>query len=260
MAGLCNRLWATASAVYIAKQYKCPLQINWNKYEGLNAEFTDLFEPIQVKDVKLCSSKTWLYNINYTKDFLLRKPLLSLLYSQVIRKCNYHDGDNIFNMIKPNCNKLLLVSWSKLSEVYDYKALFVPTPPIQQLINHITQPFTPHTIGVHIRRTDNKMAIQGSPTQVFIDIINNELNNNPLATFYIASDDEQVKQEITSAFGNKIITAKGILTRNSAEGMQWAVAELFALSRTTKIIGSYYSSYSATAAAIGGIPLAYAMK
>ena len=47
------------------------------------------------------------------------------------------------------------------------------------------------------------------------------------------------------------------LTRDSLDGMKMAVAELFALSRTSKIIGSYYSSYSQIAAELGNIAIEY---
>jgi len=48
------------------------------------------------------------------------------------------------------------------------------------------------------------------------------------------------------------------LERNSLEGMVFAVTELFCLSKTQKIIGSDYSSYSNIAAELGEIPVEFA--
>ena len=44
-AGLCNRMRAIASGVYVSKRYNTPhrTRICWNKEMGLNARFEDLF-------------------------------------------------------------------------------------------------------------------------------------------------------------------------------------------------------------------------
>jgi len=48
--------------------------------------------------------------------------------------------------------------------------------------------------------------------------------------------------------------------RNSLQGMQDALVELYTLSRTSRIIGSMQSSYSETAAQIGRIQCEFINK
>ena len=83
-----------------------------------------------------------------------------------------------------------------------------------------------------------------------------ELEARPDVRFFLATDDAEIKRRLLDRFGeDRIITARMELRRDSQEGMKGAVLDLFALSRTEKIIGSYYSSYSEIAAELGGIEL-----
>lgn len=255
-AGLCNRMRAIASAVYIAKYLDLPLLILWNKYKGLNAMFSDLFEPINIKSISLEETNKWKYSINFKRDYLLRKILL-LNYKQILYNINVWEGDKVFNKIKTCNGKLLFISCSQMSKMYALNKLFVPTYDIKKILDKITNNFTPNTIGIHVRRTDNTMSIKGSPLEGFIKIIDNEIINNNNVSFYLASDDEQVKEFIKNKYGDRIFSYSMELTRDSLDGMKMAVAELFALSRTSKIIGSYYSSYSQIAAELGNIAIEY---
>lgn len=56
-------------------------------------------------------------------------------------------------------------------------------------------------------------------------------------------------------YGKRILTNTPPLNRDSLEGMIGAVVDLWSLSRTKKIWGSYYSSYSEMAAILGNINL-----
>ena len=85
--------------------------------------------------------------------------------------------------------------------------------------------------------------------------MNQEIEKDPGCRFYVASDDEQVKQDLIKEYGEKIISYRWDLRRNSEKGMQNAVAELYCLGRTRKIIGSAHSTYSTTAACLYGIPI-----
>ena len=85
-----------------------------------------------------------------------------------------------------------------------------------------------------------------------------EIKKNTNTKFYVASDDDEVKESLKSKYPNRIITQMDDTDRNSLEGMKFAVLDLFCLSKTNKIIGSVGSSYSQIAAEIGGIEVEYA--
>lgn len=104
-------------------------------------------------------------------------------------------------------------------------------------------------IGVHIRRTDNKKAIQGSPLESFVT----KMLELPDAFFVVATDDKQVREVIERQFFGRCLFPATVLSRRTEEGMIQGVADFFALSKCSKILGSTASSFSDIAAIYGGI-------
>jgi hypothetical protein len=80
------------------------------------------------------------------------------------------------------------------------------------------------------------------------------IREKPRTRFYLATDCQDTKQELISQFGDRIITGEEPVDRASISGMQHALVELFALSRTGYLFRSHFSSFSRTAAEIGHIP------
>ena len=259
--GLCNRMRAMSSGYYLTRQDRATANILWNKNSGLNANFDDLFEPLNLPDIAVNRNQNWLFRIERTRDYIIRQMILKLRYQTIYNfSINNQKGD-ITNVIdKKDRRQLLLISCYSMCTHYPIKELFVPRADIQQRIDGITNSFSANTIGVHIRRTDNAESIRRSPLTSFINILKEEVGKDESVKFYLASDDEEVKQTLNEQFPNHIITCQDKVNRNSLEGMRFAVIDLFCLSKTKKIIGSDYSSYSQIAAEIGGIPLEYARK
>lgn len=107
-------------------------------------------------------------------------------------------------------------------------------------------------VGVHIRGTGNAESISRSPTEMFERAIKTEIEKNPNAQFYLATDPAEEQQRLISIFGTRIIVnASKTLSRKTQQGMVDALVDLICLSRSAKIFGSYWSSFSETAAALG---------
>lgn len=108
-------------------------------------------------------------------------------------------------------------------------------------------------IGLHIRKTDHKIAQAVSTDKKFKSIIDSELKANPKSKFFLSTDDPMTKQELVNTYGNKIVTAP---VRSYDRGNQTAifdaVVDLYCLSKAFKIYGSHQSSFSQTAADIAG--------
>jgi len=259
-AGLCNRMRALASGVFLAHKLHLPAKIYWNNTIGLKADFCQLFQPINLTDVELIENNRWVYQIEFTKDYLLRWPILNLVYKVIYNHSIYTNGDIINKISRQEHRNLLLISCCPMCQCYNMNELFVPLPDIQERINHITSLFGEKTIGIHIRRTDNKQSIRLSPDNAFEERIANEITKDPKVKFYLASDDENIKKQIIEKFDapDRFIFIQEKTERNSLAGMKTAVVELFCLSKTKKIIGSNYSSYSNIAAELGDIPIEYA--
>lgn len=58
--GLGNRMRAIASAIAIAEHYQAPIEILWNARKGLNANFEQLFLPIDSPTIHVTTNKSWL--------------------------------------------------------------------------------------------------------------------------------------------------------------------------------------------------------
>lgn len=253
--GLCNRLRAIATGVAVAS----PSVIYWNNSLGLKADYCELFKPIPQEDVKLVENKQWLYNINGNKDYLVRWPLLKTMFEKTVFNFSiYRDGE-IYSKLKISYSRsLLLISCYPMCTKYTIQGMFIPQDDIQRRIDEVVAGFSERTIGVHIRRTDNTVSIQSSPIENFTTMMDAEIKKNVNTKFYVASDDDEVKESLKSKYPDRIITLMDNTDRNSLEGMKFAVLDLFSLSKTNKIIGSVGSSYSQIAAEIGGIEVEYA--
>jgi hypothetical protein len=107
------------------------------------------------------------------------------------------------------------------------------------------------TVGVHIRRTDNKKSILASPVEGFLQKMREEDD----CTFLLATDDKEVRNTIELEFGPRCIVPAIVLSRKTEEAMIQGVADFFALSKCSKIIGSAHSSFSEIAARYGGVVL-----
>lgn len=69
----------------------------------------------------------------------------------------------------------------------------------------------------------------------------------------MATDDLETENELIEKFTYKIITYKKELSRNTKKGIIDALIDLYCLSKTKYIFGSYWSSFSDIASRIGKI-------
>lgn len=153
-----------------------------------------------------------------------------------------------------SCKNLYLIGWWRIWESIEMWNSMIINPEIEAQVNNITSQFSVNTIGVHIRRTDNKYSIESSPTHLFIEEMEKELEINPESRFYLATDSYEEKNKIQEFFCDKVISLQNIeMKRNTPKGIIDAFVEINALSKTTKIFASAYSSFSELAALLSGI-------
>lgn len=106
-----------------------------------------------------------------------------------------------------------------------------------------------NAMGVHIRRTDNKKSIEGSPLENFLK----RMHENTTAFYVIATDDPKVREQLTLEFGDRCLFPAIVLARKTEEGMIHGVVDFFALTKCKEIWGSYWSSFSDIAARYGNL-------
>ena len=79
--------------------------------------------------------------------------------------------------------------------------------------------------------------------------------------FYLATDDLSEEEQLREIFPGRIISNETRdLSRNSNTGIQDDLLDLWCLSNTSLIIGSYFSSFTDIAADLRGIPKVIAGK
>ena len=265
--GLANRMKAMDAAYHLAKSCQSQLRVIWFKDQGLNCRFDQLFQHptdsiITIREATFCD--LLLEDRPRKKNFFLPWLPEHLKYDA----CIYEQQATILLY-----DHFDYAAWAKNRRVYLASCvyfhpqpkeklfkLFQPIDSLQQEIAKRCADFNEHTTGIHIRRTDNIASITQSPTELFIKQMEEIVEHQPDTTFYLATDSEEEKQTLRQAFGERISMSGHAAERNSLQGMQDALVELYTLSRTSRIIGSMQSSYSETAAQIGRIQCEFINK
>ena len=246
--GLCNRMRVINSSLELAKRKNTKLLVLWYCADELNAPFESLFEPVEEFQV-----------INFTSLKDLRKLWYQLTARTKISNAdienNKTDGilhQDFFDSIKLPA---YIFTWEHFYPADEYFQLFKPTAELQRRIDEVTKHFTSDMVSVHIRRTDQVTSIAYSKTENFIDLMNREIAANPDVKFFLATDDKEEEALLRKTFPGRIVSNENrTLRRDSLDGMYDALLDLYCLASCKKIIGSYYSSFTDTAAALGHIP------
>lgn len=257
--GLGNRMRVIASALKYQKEIPCKLMCFWNENSELNAPFYKLFEKIEGLKIKSKPQEfNWLKSTNQKTH---QKKIISKIINKLagIDYCiKQQDIKELFWSRKTdllslgrNFRNIYIQTCEEFMENDEEYQRFKPISELQEKINEECQKFD-HTIGIHIRRTDNIQSVHNSPTELFIERMKTERDKNKSVTFFLSTDDSNVESELIHLFGEHIITRKKILTRYTVEGIQDALIDMFCLANTEIIYGSYWTSFGEAASRIGG--------
>lgn len=246
--GLCNRMRVINSGWRLARERQEKLLILWNCNAELNCPFESLFRPVnefQITSIRSVADPRKLFYQKTSRNYLTNDEILAH---------RNPDGCLDADYVKNLKGNTYIFTWEWFYPSEDYH-LFIPTEQLQKRIDEMTSRFGASCVGVHIRRTDNKPAIGKSSTDAFLASMRRELEADPDTMFYLATDDMNEESILREAFPGRILSnQKRCLQRDSAEGMHDALLDLFCLSNTRKIIGSYFSSFTDIAADMRGIP------
>jgi hypothetical protein len=126
------------------------------------------------------------------------------------------------------------------------------------------QILAPVTVGVHCRQTDNTHFYVGAiPLEAYHAHMDRALERFPNARFFLAADTPQAREGTRRRYGDRILTHvtetagadRRLGERRAHLGQQAALADLIALSRTSLIIGTRFSSFSYVPAVWGDVPV-----
>lgn len=248
-AGLCNRMRVMVSAIALARETNSKLVFFWQRGEDLNASFCSLFEKIPYTV------------IDFHRNSIIQRLLFKLIgkvcnvigddYIREVCKPGYKDGlKNIDWFVKKASRLWFFLTCEQIYPSFDFSIFRIK----ESLIKRIPEIDSANTIGIHIRRTDNLKSVECSPTSLFIEAMEQYIREDSTVKFFLSTDDQLEEKTLIDHFGNRIITyTKRSLSRNSQEGIEDALIDLYSLARCKKIIGSYFSSFSDVAAWWGNI-------
>ncbi len=254
--GLGNRLRVLNSAFGLGRDLGAEVELIWFKKWELNSDLEALFAstgysytpagPAKVAMLKPILKHIWIQQY----EGLYRK-VLSLFYDKV-----YFDSDVITltpAQLRADAARYRRVLIATCYQFYEFDSFdnYEIAPAIRRRVDTLTEPFDEHTVGVHIRRTDHAALIASSPLELFVSHMNRLVEENPAVRFFLATDDEEVKQSLQQQFGHRLLTQQTPLARDSQEGMVGAVVDIYALSKTRTIICTTKSSFAKMAAMIG---------
>lgn len=260
--GLANRFYAVASAIAFCRDHAVRLKVVWFKDGGMGAGFHAILALSEkVKDVEVIDAgwKEWLYDRPRKRNLWLPYLWQRLAFGRCVYEEEVNRGFSAEDLAKTfgKTSSVYLVHYCLF---YDKPDLLSPLHPVEAIERRIaeriqTLGLDKHTIGIHIRRGDHVRSRLNSPLSLFIHQIKQEIEKNPEARFYVASDDYEEKSKLKELFGDRIITLFDKVERDNEKGIADAVVELYTLSSVKKIYGSLASTYSLLAARLSGITI-----
>lgn len=253
--GLANRLRAIASAKILADYTGRRLLVDWiPSVPECNIAWEDLFvNQLEPYPLPLSTFKNGLnlYDDTGSHDFYWDMPQsLAQNKSDIV-------AVRTFRNFKP---KEMQEEDFKLLRSLFYRSL-IPVSTVQKTVNCIQEQYfkDKEVIGIHIRRSDYFSYLRQdpksvAPTLLFIRRMMRILKTNPKAKFFLATDDKDEEQTIKNHLQDAVIVhEKDAVSRSTKKGIQDALVDWLLLSRTSRIVGSYRSSFNEEAGIVNMI-------
>ncbi len=255
--GLANRLRGIASAKILADHTGRRLLLNWEPSKNeCNISWEDLFvNQLERYHLPFSSFQKGvnLYDDTGSHDFYWDAPqLLAQNKSDVVAM-------RTFRNFRP---KGMTEEDFRHAKSRFYNSL-VPISAVDGVVSKMRERHFKDNdvIGVHIRRTDYysymvKNLSSIAPTGLFVKTMRDILRTNPKTKFFLATDDKNEEQLVGNNLKDAVIVyGKKAARRSTVEGIQDALIDWLLLSKTSRIIGSYRSSFNEEASIVKMIKL-----
>ena len=282
--GLGNRLTAFASARGLSAEFSIPkVNLIWIADSDVAyCRFSDLFE-LTANDTEVILDREIGYSLLvfylgvYGRSLFERSKLQHLLLDGlrwIGHRLARRSFDRIYHLldmstgtweppwqtaarfrrIKPELGNRTLVYSHELFHSAPRFDFCQPRQHLQKRVNEIVGQFAQRTVGVHIRAMDfiGVRIQERSPLELFIRKMAAEVDRDDKVKFFLATDSNDVRTDLKRHFPDRIITQENVPKRTKKAGMESAVVDMFTLAGTDKILVPYLSTFSRSAAMIGG--------
>lgn len=248
--GLGNRMRVLDSGIALSRSASCELHIVWTVRNQMPCRFEELFEmPAAFTSLRQVRDPRFL------RGWRLRRARAAHARFIDIPEANRMvTAGESFAALASTADVMIRTYDRFCPNATPYRDL-VPAPAIRQALERYRE-LLPSMVGVHIRRQDNRQSIAISPTELFLRSMRAEVEREPATEFFLATDDFSEEALLRREFGVRIHThPKKSVRRGARQSARDAVVDLYCLAGCRKLLGSYYSTFTDTAAAIRGIPL-----
>jgi hypothetical protein len=255
MGGLANRIRAVDSAMHLADAQQRPLRLVWESSFELNCRFDRLFTPpagVQVLETHRGPLAK--------RAFERAQRTLRRLGVAVPWGYDHHVLGGEAEQAAPvaaiaRSRRCYIATPNRFAPANGFFQRVRPLPAIEARIQALATQLGPHSLGVHIRRSDNANAIRHSPSAGFHAVIDQAIAAQPALTIYLATDSADEQRTIEARYPGRVLCPPKTLDRNSEAGIIDALVDLYTLAATQRIVGSHFSSFSEVAAEVRGTPL-----
>jgi hypothetical protein len=231
--GMCNRLRAVGAARRLCARSGARCSIVWNW-----GEFSDFFAAAPDVEIvpDLCEPAPGRIRIS-SSDKTIDATASSLEVQ----------SGNLF--------------WAKSESPISYSQIagFVPrlSDPLARIVADFRKEHFRNTVGFHIRRTDNPKSRQYSPDPLFVEQGRQAVENGK--TIFLCTDNVETEEKLRQLFSPAVM----IYPKRNRLPQRWPrsfnkidteddLIDLFLLSQTEYVQGSYWSSFSGLAIALNG--------
>jgi hypothetical protein len=255
--GLCNRLRVVASSWLLAQRAGQPMTVLWNRAPDFNARFDALFEtaglPFAVREGVTMNKAT--RALARSREWWSRLAGLRVLGEAATAPGRFDLERELPGL---RGRDVFVHTNSRLAAAPGMFDIFLPTGEAATRLLPLRERLA-HSVGVHVRRTDNTKAAAVSTLSHFITRM--KAAQAPGLGFFVATDEPQVLQQLRAEFGDAVWEyPKRAYARNDPLAIVDALVDLTALAACRQLIGSYWSSFTDTAAEWRGIPLVIARE
>jgi hypothetical protein len=277
--GLCNRLRVLSSFAALARRSNRELYVCWAASAGWSDEdLEDLFENrfarIGTEEFEqACADAVCLYDEpavggigapSEAWECADGRALAAVLDSSSQPVVAYWGFRTCQALMGPEDRPRVLPGFDREFEAQ--LRAWRPVRAIRERVEELAEAFSEGTVGVHIRRgdavRDPRIArmYRRSSDSAFMARMDQIVQSMPSSSFFLATDCLDTQRRFQDRYGSLVSTNADKRFVPSIPGapkanQHDAVVDLFALARTRRILGNYYSSFSGTAATLGGAPL-----
>ena len=269
--GLGNRLRALGAAMVLAKKSYRWLRVIWTPDMHVNATMDSLFD--------LPASNLFDVWEDFDSRELEGENVDVYNYMDFKERYRYIDGWSM-NHIYVRSAYILNSSIVTEDLINEELRTLVVHPAVRELMSRVEIPANATLVGVHVRSAGPRDEMKGlsdqeytetefetmefyrnhSTARYFVEKMKEaeKAGSGPVA-FYVAADNSKEVEYLTRKFPN-IITLPNSCSGRTMRCMRTALAELFLLGSCSKIIGSFWSSFTEVAGRLANISVVVGTK